>query len=105
MKQSTCPFGVAATVAVIAAAVFVWRGPSAQSTPLPFTLYLTHYELLGDPDDPSGVGYHSSGRPFARARDGARIILPGQGGWDPTSARVTGGGEYTIRDHAKTALR
>jgi hypothetical protein len=91
-------------VAVIAAAVFVGRGPSAQSTPLPFTFYLTHYELLGDPDDPSGVRYHSSGRPFAKAPGGSRIILTGHGGWDPASARATGGGEYTIRDHVKAAL-
>jgi hypothetical protein len=95
---------VAATVAVIAAAVFVWRGASAQSMPLPFSFYLTLYEPLGDRDDPSGVRYHSSGRPFAKARDGSRIILTGQGGWDLASAPATGGREYTILDHAKTAL-
>jgi hypothetical protein len=95
---------VAATAAVIAAAVYVGRGPSAQSTPLPFTFYLTHYELLGDQDDPSWVRNHSSGRPFAKARDGSRIILTGHDGWDPASARATGGGEYTNRDHVKAAL-
>ena len=53
MKRSTYRFGAAATVAVIAAALFVGGGPSAQSTPLPFTFYLTHYELLGDMNNPS----------------------------------------------------
>jgi hypothetical protein len=95
---------VAATVAVIAAAVLVGRGPSALSTPPPFTFYLTHYELLRDPNDASGVSYRSSGRPFAMARDGSRIILTGQGGWDRASARATGVGEYAIRAHAKAAL-
>jgi hypothetical protein len=104
MKRSTCPIRRGGDGGCHRCRGVVRRGPSAQSTPLPFTFYLTHYELLGDPDDPSGVRYHSSGRPFAKARDGSRIILTGQGGWDPASARATGGGEYTIRDHAKAAL-
>jgi hypothetical protein len=97
MKRRTYRFGAAATVAAIAAALLVESGQAAQGSPLPFTFYLTHYELLGDPNDPSGVRYHSSGRPFAKARDGSRIILSGQGAWDPASARATGGGGYAIR--------
>ena len=97
MKRRTYRFGAAATVAAITAALLVENGQAAQSSPLPFTFYLTHYELLGDPNDPSGVRYHSNGRPFATARDGSRIILSGQGAWDPASARAMGGGEYTIR--------
>jgi hypothetical protein len=97
MMRSTYRFGAVATVAVIAAALFAERGPAAQSTPLPFTFYPTHYQLLGDANDPTGVRYHSRGRPFAKARDGSRIILTGQGGWDPVSARATGGVQYTIR--------
>jgi hypothetical protein len=103
-SRKTYRAGVVATVAAIAAALSVASGAAAQSTPLPFTFYLTHYELLGDPDDPSGVRYHSNGRPFAKARDGSRIILSGQGAWDPASARATGGGQYTIRGR-KGAVR
>jgi hypothetical protein len=97
MKRMTHQFGAVATAAVITATVFAGPAPAAQSTPLPFTFYLTHYELLGDPNDPSGVRYHSNGRPFAKARDGSRIVLSGQGAWDPASTRATGGGQYTIR--------
>ena len=96
MKRSIYRFGAAATVALIAAALLADRGQAAQSTPLPFTFYLTHYELLGDPKDPTGVRYHSNGRPFAKARNGSRISLAGRGGGDPATARATGSGEYTI---------
>jgi hypothetical protein len=100
MKRSTYRFGAVATVAVIAAALFVGRGPSAQSTPLPFTFYLTHYELLGDMNNPSGVRYHSNGAPFAKARDGSSIAFTGQGAWDPASGRVTGTGGYVIKNRS-----
>jgi hypothetical protein len=55
MKRHIYRFGAVVTVAVIAAALLAERGQAAQSTPLPFTFYLTHYELLGDPNDPTGV--------------------------------------------------
>jgi hypothetical protein len=97
MKRSIYRFGAAATVALIAAALLADRGQAAQTTPLPFSFYLTHYELLGDPIDPTGVRYHSNGRPFAKARNGSTISLAGRGEWDPATARATGGGEYTIR--------
>jgi hypothetical protein len=101
MKRSTYRFGAVATVAVIAAALFVGRGPSAQSAPLPFTFYLTHYELLGeDMNNPSGVRYHSNGAPFAKARDGSSIAFTGQGAWDPASGRVTGTGGYVIKNRS-----
>src|SRR4051794_11577895 len=64
--------------------------PAAQE--LPYTVYFTHYEMLGDANSPSGVSYHSSGQPFAKAPDGSKVILSGQGGWDPSSQRVAGGG-------------
>jgi hypothetical protein len=65
---------------------------------LPYTFFFTHYELLGDPNSPQGVRYHSDGRPFAKAPDGSKITLSGQGGWDPPSKSARGGGRYTIED-------
>jgi hypothetical protein len=65
---------------------------------LPFTFFFTHYELLGDPDNPEGVRYHSNGQPFAEAPDGSTITLSGKGGWDPSSKTAEGDGQYTIKD-------
>jgi hypothetical protein len=65
---------------------------------LPYTFYLTHYELLGNPDNPEGVRYHSDGQPFAKAPDGSKIILSGKGAWNPNSKTAEGGGQYTIED-------
>jgi hypothetical protein len=77
---------------------------AAAQEDLPYTFYFTHYEMLGDPDNPEGVRYHSNGRPFAKAPDGSTIILTGQGGWDPYSRAAEGGGQYTIED-AEGAVR
>jgi hypothetical protein len=65
---------------------------------LPYTFFFTHYELLGDPDNPEGVRYHSDGQPFAKAPDGSKITLSGQGAWNPNSKTAEGGGQYTIED-------
>ena len=65
---------------------------------LPFTFFLTHYELLGDPNSPTGVRYHSTGHPYAEAPDGSRVTLSGEGSWDPASGEAKGGGHYTIED-------
>jgi hypothetical protein len=64
----------------------------------PNTFFFTHYELLGDPNDPVGVRYHSDGQPFAKAPDGSKITLSGRGGWDPGRETAQGGGRYTIED-------
>jgi hypothetical protein len=85
---------------LLAATLVIGRGPAAQGTAPPFTFYLTHYELLGDPNNPSGVRYHSNGAPFAKARDGSRITFTGQGGWDPASRRATGTGTYEIKNRS-----
>ncbi len=71
---------------------------AAQGEDLPYTFFFTHYETLGDPDDPEGVRYHSDGQPFAEAQDGSKVTLSGQGGWDPSSQTAQGGGQYTIED-------
>jgi hypothetical protein len=71
---------------------------TAAQADLPYTFFFTHYELLGDPNDPEGVRYHSDGKPFAKAPDGSKITLSGQGGWDPSSQTAQGGGQYTIED-------
>ena len=47
---------------------------------LPYTFFFTHYELLGDPNNPDGVRYHSNGKPSAKALDGSKVILTGKGG-------------------------
>jgi hypothetical protein len=65
---------------------------------LPYTFYFTHYELLGDPDNPEGVRYHSDGKPFAKAPDGSTLTLSGEGGWNPYSQTAQGDGQYTIED-------
>jgi hypothetical protein len=65
---------------------------------LPYTFFFTHYELLGDPNNPEGVRYHSNGKPFAKAPDGSTLTLSGEGGWNPYSQTAQGGGRYTIED-------
>jgi hypothetical protein len=89
-------------LALVATLFVVGRGPAAQSNPLPFTFYITHYELLGDPNNPSGVRYSSNGTPFAKARDGSSITFSGQGAWDPASRVATGGGTYVIKNRRRT---
>src|SRR5215203_3504032 len=64
---------------------------------LPYTFFFTHYELLGDPNNPDGVRYHSNGHPSAKAPDGSKVILSGKGGWNPKTDTAKGGGHYTIR--------
>jgi hypothetical protein len=71
---------------------------TAAQEDLPYTFYFTHYELLGDPDNPEGVRYHSNGKPFAKAPDGSRVTLSGKGRWNPKSQTAEGGGQYTIKD-------
>ena len=71
---------------------------AAQEEEQPYTFFFTHYELLGDPDDPEGVRYHSDGKPFAKAPDGSTMTLSGKGGWNPSSKTAEGGGQYTIED-------
>src|SRR5215207_3413714 len=63
---------------------------------MPYTFFLTHYELLGNPNNPSGVRYHNNGKPFAIAPDGSKVILSGKGGWNPKTDTAKGGGHYTL---------
>jgi len=65
---------------------------------MPYTFFFTHYQLLGNPDDPEGVRYHSDGEPFANAPDGSKVTISGDGGWDPGNQTAEGGGRYTIED-------
>src|ERR671910_3713381 len=64
---------------------------------LPYTFFFTHYELLGDPNNPVGVRYHSNGKPFAKAPDGSKVILSGKGRWNPKTDTARSGGHYTIK--------
>jgi hypothetical protein len=65
---------------------------------MPYTFFLTRYEMLGDPNNPYGVRYHSNGKPCAKAPDGSKVILSGNGGWNPKKDTAQGGGHYTIKD-------
>src|SRR3712207_2214124 len=72
-----------------------WFSPQEES---PYTFFFTRPEMLGDPNNPEGVRYHSDGKLFAKAPDGSRVILSGKGAWDPDSKTAQGGGRYTIED-------
>ena len=85
-------------VALILGISGVSSADAAAQDDLPYTFFFTHYEMLGDPNDPDGVRYHSDGKPFAKAPDGSKLTLSGQGGWDPSSQTAQGGGQYTIED-------
>ena len=75
------------------------RPPAAAAQEdLPYTFFFTRYEMLGDPNNPDAVRYHSNGKPFAKAPNGSKITLSGQGGWDSSSQTAQGGGQYTIED-------
>jgi hypothetical protein len=71
---------------------------------MPYTFFLTRYEIHGNPNNPSWVRYHNNGKPFAKAPDGSKVILSGKGGWNPKSKNAQGGGRYTIKD-ASGAVR
>jgi hypothetical protein len=90
---------VASLTLLLALAVSSSVRPSkaAVQEEMPYTFFFTHYQLLGNPDNPEGVRYHSNGKPFAEAPDGSTVTLSGQGGWDPGSKTAEGGGRYTIR--------
>src|SRR5687768_7347514 len=88
------------TVVLILTSTFSTPSSStaAQEEEPPYTFFFTHYELLGESDDPEGVRYHSDGEPFAKAPDGSTMTLSGKGGWNPSSKTAEGGGQYTIED-------
>jgi hypothetical protein len=74
-------------------------GPSnaaVQKEP-PYTFFFTRPEMLGNPNNPTGVRYHSDGKLFAKAPDGSKVILTGKGGWNPKKDTAKGGGHYTIK--------
>jgi hypothetical protein len=78
--------------------VGAWPTGTTAQEDLPYTFFFTHYELLGDPNNPEGVRYHSNGKPFAKAPDGSKVTLSGKGRWNPNSQTAEGGGQYTIED-------
>jgi hypothetical protein len=65
---------------------------------LPYTFFFTRPEMLGNPNNPTGVRYHSDGKLLAKAPNGSGVILSGKGGWNPYSKTAEGGGRYTIKD-------
>jgi hypothetical protein len=71
---------------------------AAAQEDLPYTFLFTHYEMLGDPNNPEGVRYHSTGKPSAKAPNGSEIIFEGDGAWDPRTKSAEGGGQYVIKD-------
>jgi hypothetical protein len=108
--------GVAALALVVGAALAT-APKKATTTPIakqpsnaavqgkmPYTFFLTRYEMHPNPTNPSWVRYHNNGKPFAKAPDGSKVFLSGKGGWNPKSKTAQGGGLYTIKD-ASGALR
>jgi hypothetical protein len=93
-------FLIASLTLLVALTLSSSAGPSkaAAQEELPYTFFFTHYELLGDPNNPEGVRYHSNGKPFAKAPDGSTLTVSGEGGWNPYSKTAEGGGQYTIKD-------
>jgi hypothetical protein len=71
---------------------------------MPYTFFFTRPEMLGDPNNPTGVRYHSDGKLLAKAPNGSGVILSGRGRWNPKSKTAEGGGRYTIKD-ASGAVR
>jgi hypothetical protein len=88
---------LAALLLTLALSSAIEPSNAAVQKKMPYTFFLTHYELLGNPNNPSGVRYHNNGHPFAIAPDGSKVILSGKGGWNPKTGTAKGGGHYTIR--------
>jgi hypothetical protein len=95
-------FLVASLTLLLALALSSIERPAtaAAQEEMQYTFFFTHYQLLGNPDNPEGVRYHSNGKPFAKAPDGSTVTLSGQGGWDPDSKTAEGSGRYTIEDES-----
>src|SRR5829696_9211439 len=88
---------VAALLLTLALTSTIESSNAAVQKKMPYTFFFTHYQLLGDPNNPDGVRYHSNGLPSAEAPDGSKVILSGKGGWNPKTDTAKGGGHYTIR--------
>lgn len=99
MKRLVPPAVVTAAVAVAATAALA-TGATPSKPAMPFTFYLTHYTLLPNANNPTGVHYGNNGHPSARASDGSTIALSGKGGWNPAASTATGGGGYKITNKA-----
>src|SRR5918992_3867684 len=76
---------LAALLLTLALSSSIEPSNAAVQKKLPYTFFFTHYQLLGDPNNPDGVRYHSDGKPSAKAPNGSKVILSGKGGWDPKS--------------------
>src|SRR5918993_852888 len=72
---------VAALLLTLAFSSSIETSNAAVQKKLPYTFFFTHYQLLGDPNNP----------------DGSKVILTGKGGWNPKTDTAKGGGHYTIR--------
>ena len=88
---------VAALLLTLALTSTIESSNAAVQKKMPYTFFFTHYQLLGDPNNPDGVRYHSNGLPSAEAPDGSKVILSGKGGWNPKKDTAKGGGHYTIK--------
>jgi hypothetical protein len=107
--------GVSVLLALVVGAALATPPKQATTTPtanqssnaavqgkMPYTFFLTRYEIHGNLNNPSWVRYHNNGKPFAKAPDGSKVILSGKGGWNPKSKNAQGGGRYTIEDASGT---
>jgi hypothetical protein len=94
---SALVMAVVALLLTLALSSSIVPSNAAVQRELPYTFFFTHYQLLGDPNNPDGVRYHSNGKPFAKAPDGSKVILSGKGDWNPKTDTAKGGGHYTIK--------
>src|ERR671917_63003 len=85
---------VAALLLTLALSSSIGPSNAAVQKEPPYTFFFTHYELLGDPNNPDGVRYHSNGKPFAKAPDGSKVILTIKG----SSGAVKAQGSWRVTD-------
>src|SRR5918912_1919227 len=103
--------GVSVLLALVVGAALATPPKQATTTPIakqpsnaavqgrmPYTFFLTRYEMHPNPTNPSWVRYHNNGKPFAKAPDGSKVILSGKGGRNPKKETANGGGPRTPKE-------
>src|ERR687898_675944 len=87
---------LAALLLTLALSSTIEPSNAAAQKKMPYTFFLTHYELLGNPNNPSGVRYHNNGKPFAKAPDGSKVILSGKGAWNQFQGERVAGTSWIV---------
>jgi hypothetical protein len=98
MRGSRVRIGILLVALGVTAHALAFRATAQE---LPYTFFLTRYEMsqsMSNMSQLERIRYHSDGQPFAKAPDGSTLTMSGQGAWEPTSKRASGGGQYKITD-------